>query len=89
MRHGKVESLSGQNVRQINRCGGLNPVGGRHGCLKEQGANDIIHRANDAFGFTILRPSVGARHTKMDALGEEKLRALELSNLSHYRTRWP
>jgi hypothetical protein len=37
------------------------------------------------FDFTILRRSVGAGHAKVNALGEEKVTALELSFLlSHY-----
>jgi hypothetical protein len=58
VRHGEVESLGGQDVEQ-GGCHGesLDPVGGRHGRLKEQGANDITDRVNNAFGFTILRRS--------------------------------
>jgi hypothetical protein len=43
MRRGEAKSLGRQNVNQRSGCGeGLNPVGGRHGGLKQQGANDII-----------------------------------------------
>lgn len=70
----ELESLGGQNVKKRGLHGeGLDPIGERHRCLKEQGVNDIIHGANVAFGFTILMRSVGARHTKMDALSEEKV----------------
>jgi hypothetical protein len=43
MQRGEGKSLGRQNVNQRSGCGeGLNPVGGRHGGLKQQGANDII-----------------------------------------------
>jgi hypothetical protein len=43
MRRGEAKSLGRKNVNQRSGCGeGLNPVGGRHGGLKQQGANDII-----------------------------------------------
>jgi len=50
----------------------LDPVGWRHGGLKQQGANNIIDGANNAFSFTILRRSVGAGHAEMNAAGEEE-----------------
>jgi hypothetical protein len=60
---GEVESLGVQNVKESSGGGEcLNPVGGRHGRLKEQGANYIIYGADNAFSFTILRRSVGAGH---------------------------
>jgi hypothetical protein len=42
-------------LTEIHRQQCLNPVGGRHGRLKEQGANYIIYGADNAFSFTILR----------------------------------
>ena len=43
MRPGEAKSLGRQNVNQRSGCGEvLNPVGGRHGGLKQQGANGII-----------------------------------------------
>ena len=33
---------------------GVNPVGGWHGGLKEEGANDIVRGADHAFGFSVL-----------------------------------
>ena len=65
MQHGEVEGLGRQNVKEGGRRGeGLDPVAGRHGGLKQQGANDIINGANNTFGFTILRRGVGTRHSK-------------------------
>ena len=73
VRRGESESLGWQNVNQDNRCGkSLDPIGGRHGGLKQQGANNIINRANNAFSFTVLGRGVRARHAKMNALGEEE-----------------
>ena len=70
---GEVEGLGWQDVNQRGRRGeGLNLVGGGHGCLKQQGANDIIYGVNNTFGFTILRRSIRARHEKMDALSEKE-----------------
>ena len=71
--HGEVEGLGWQDVNQRCRRGeGLKPVGRWHGCLKQQGANDIIYGANNMFSFTVLRRGVGARHAKMNALSEEE-----------------
>ena len=62
---GEVEGLGWQDVNQRGRRGeGLNLVGGGHGCLKQQGANDIIYGVNNTFSFTILRRGVGTRHSK-------------------------
>jgi len=73
VRRGEGEGLSRQDVKEGGRRGkGLNPVGGRHGGLKQQGANDIIYRANNTFSFTVLRRGVGARHAEMDALAEKE-----------------
>jgi hypothetical protein len=81
VRHRELLGLGGQNVEKRCRRGEcLNPVGGGHGRLKQKGANDNIDGVNNAFGFTILRRGVGERHAKVNALGEEKLRALVLSN---------
>ena len=73
MRRGEGEGLGRQDVKEGGRRGkGLNPVGGRHGGLKQQGANDIIYRANNTFSFTVLGRGVRAGHAKMNALGEEE-----------------
>ena len=56
MRRGEAEGLGWRDVNQDSRRGkGLDPIGGRHGGLKQQGANNIINRPNDAFSFTVLR----------------------------------
>jgi len=68
------KSFGGQYVEENSRCGeGLYPIPGRHGCLKEQGANNIIDRANNAFGFTVLGRCVRAGHAEVNALGEKKM----------------
>ena len=73
MRHREVEGFGRQNVKEGGRRGEcLDPVGGRHGGLKQQGANNIIDGADNALSFTILRRGVGAGHAEMDALSEEK-----------------
>ena len=73
MRRGEIESLGWQDVEEGSRRGeGLDPVGRRHGGLKQQGANDIIYGANNTFSFTVLRRGIRARHAKMNALGEEE-----------------
>lgn len=65
---GEGASLGLQNVEQNLRGGEfLDPVGGRHGGLKQQGANDIVGRPNNALSFNILRRGVGAGYAKMDA----------------------
>ena len=83
MRRGEGEGLGRQDVKEGGRRGkGLNPVGGRHGGLKQQVANDIIYRANNTFSFTVLRRSVRAGHAEMDALPlvRKNVRVMELSN---------
>jgi len=73
VRRGEIESLGWQDVEEGSRRGeGLDPVGRRHGGLKQQGANDIIYGANNTFSFTVLRRGVGARHAEMDALAEKE-----------------
>ena len=73
VRRGESEGLGWQNVNQDSRRGkSLDPIGGRHGGLKQQGANNIINRANNAFSFTVLGRGVRAGHAKMNALGEEE-----------------
>jgi hypothetical protein len=60
---GRTGRLVGEAVQQI--CGGVEPfypVASRNRSLKKQGTHHIIDGVNDAFGFTILRRSVGTRH---------------------------
>ena len=73
MRRREVEGFGWQNVKEGGRHGEcLDPVGGRHGGLKQQGANDIIYGANNTFSFTVLRRGVGTRHSKMNAPSDEE-----------------
>ena len=73
MRRGETESLGRQNVDQRSGRGeSLNPVKGRHGGLKQQGANDIIYGANNTFSFTVLRRGIRAGHAKMNAPRKEE-----------------
>jgi hypothetical protein len=70
---GRADRLGGEAVQQI--CGGVEPfypVASRNRSLKEQGTQHIIDGANDAFGFTILRRSVGTRHPQKDPFGGEE-----------------
>jgi hypothetical protein len=50
----------------------LNPITGRKGGLKQQGAHDIVGGTNHALGLATLRGSVGTRHAKLDAVREEE-----------------
>lgn len=68
-----TDGFSGQEVEQV--CGGmksLNPIVCREGCLKQQGADNVISGANNPLGFTVLRRGVWAGHQKLHAFGEEK-----------------
>jgi hypothetical protein len=70
---GRANRLGGEAVQQI--CGGVEPfypVASQNRSLKEQGTHHIIDGANDAFGFTILRRSVGTRHLQKDPFGGEE-----------------
>lgn len=40
--------------------------------LKQQGTNNVVKGAEDAFGFTILWRGVWARHLEVNAIGEKK-----------------
>ena len=63
MRRGEGEGLGRQDVKEGGRRGEcLDPVGGRHGGLKQQGANNIIDGANNVFSFTVLWRGVRAGH---------------------------
>jgi hypothetical protein len=50
---------------------GLDPKGRGEGGLEQEGANNVVGGANEAFGFTILRASVWARKAKADAMLSE------------------
>jgi hypothetical protein len=50
----------------------LNPVVGWKRCLEQQGAHDIVGGANHALGLAILRGGVGARHPKLNTMGQEE-----------------
>ena len=66
MLHRKGEGFGGQDVEQSGRHGEcLGPVGWRHGGQKQEGVNDIINRANNAFNFTILRRDVWVWDSKI------------------------
>jgi hypothetical protein len=70
---GRTDRLGGEAVQQI--CGGVEPfypVVSRNRSLKEQGTQHIIDGAKDAFGFTILRRSVGTRHPQKYLFGGEE-----------------
>jgi hypothetical protein len=70
---GCADRLGGEAVQQI--CGGVEPfypVASRNRSLKKQGTQHIIDGANNAFGFTILRRSIGTRHPQKDPFGGEE-----------------
>jgi hypothetical protein len=55
MRACRLNRLGGETVKEV--CSGvkpLSPVAPRKICLKQQGADDIVDRMNDALGFTVL-----------------------------------
>ena len=50
-----VKRFSGEPIEEESGSGqGVNPVGGWHGGLKEEGANDIVRGADHAFGLSVL-----------------------------------
>jgi hypothetical protein len=61
---GCADHLGGEVVQQI--CGGVEPfypVASWNRSLKKQGAQQIIDGVEDTLDFTILRRSVGTRHS--------------------------
>jgi hypothetical protein len=67
---GCTDRLSGEAVQQI--CGGVEqfyPIASPNRSMKEQGTQDIIDGAKDAFGFTVPRRSVGTRHPQKYPFG--------------------
>jgi hypothetical protein len=58
----RTDCLGGEVIQQI--CGDVEPCYpvSRNRSLKEQGTQHIIDGVKDAFGFTVLRRSVGTRH---------------------------
>ena len=73
MRCRENKGLGWQDVKQPCRGGEcLDPIRGGHGHLEQQGANNIINRANNTFSFTVLGRGVRAGHAKMNALGEKE-----------------
>ena len=70
---GRTDHLGGEVIQQI--CGGVEPfypVASQNRSLKKQGTQHIIDGANDAFGFIVLRRSVGTRHPQKDPFGGEE-----------------
>jgi hypothetical protein len=76
-KEGKVERWGGDcfGEEKVEEIGGgvktLNPVVGWKISLEQQGAHDIIGGVNHALDLTNLRGGVGARHPKLDIVGEE------------------
>jgi hypothetical protein len=62
---GKIEEIGG-------RAESRGPKGMGDNGVKQEGANNIISSANDAFSFTILRRGVGVGHAKVNAMGQEE-----------------
>jgi hypothetical protein len=70
---GVVEGAGRVEVDKV--CGGvkcLNPIRRRKVGLKEQGTNDVVDRAQNTFGTTILLGGVGTRHPKADTVREKE-----------------
>jgi hypothetical protein len=70
---GVVEGAGRVEVEKV--CGGvkcLNPIGRRKMGLKKQGANDVVDRAQNTFGTTILLGGVGTGHPKADTVREKE-----------------
>ena len=51
---------------------GINPIGGGHGSLEEQGAGDIVGGTNHALGFAILLRGIGARHAERNTFSKKE-----------------
>ena len=51
---------------------GVGPIGGGHGHLEEESANNVVGGAQDALSLSILRRSVGTRHAKGDAVSKKE-----------------
>jgi hypothetical protein len=69
----RADRLGGEAVQKI--CDFVEPfypVASRNRRLKKQGTQHIIDGANDVFGFTVLRRSVGTRHPQNDPVGGEE-----------------
>lgn len=47
-------------------------IGGRSVSLEKKRADHIVGGTNNELCFTLLGKGVGARHTKVDAMGEEE-----------------
>jgi hypothetical protein len=74
VRSGVSNRLGGQAVEEVGGSGqGLSPVVSKKGGLKKQRAHDIVHCVNHALSPTVLRGRVGARHTKVDTVGEKEV----------------
>jgi hypothetical protein len=67
-----VDSFSGKAIEKISGCmKSIYPIARRHERLEQQGADHIVGGAEHAFGFTVLRRCIGARHTKFHTIGEK------------------
>lgn len=83
VRSRKIKRFGWQNIEEVG--GGTescSPKGGRYVSLEKEGANDIVSSVNNAFSFTILGRSVGARHSEMNAMGQEESAGAEVIELA-------
>jgi hypothetical protein len=68
-----ADSFSGKAIEKISGCmQSICPIARRHGCLEQQGADHTVGGAEHAFGFTVLRRCIEARHTKLHTIGEKE-----------------
>jgi hypothetical protein len=66
---GKRKCFGGNDIEKVCcHAKGSSPKGGWYTCMEEQGVNNIVNAANDAFGFTVLCGGVGTRHPKENAM---------------------
>ena len=51
---------------------GINPIGGGHGSLEEQGAGDIVGGTKHVLGFAILLRGIGTRHAERNTFSKKE-----------------
>jgi hypothetical protein len=70
----EIDGLARPAVEEV--CSGgecLGPIGGRHVCLEEESAGNVVDGAYSTLSFAVLRRGVGAGHAKVNTMACEKL----------------
>lgn len=63
MRRREIKCFGGKNIQKIGcSAKSRSPKRGGNASLEQEGANDIVCGADNAFSFTVLRRGVGAGH---------------------------